>query len=164
MSKPGPTEVDINVGARIRLRRKALGITQSMLADALGLTFQQVQKYERGVNRISTGVLVKIAQRLDCQVSDLLGEEGGGAAEAIAPAVLVTPGAVDLLDVYSRIPSRPARAALLSVARALADEADEDATAAHAPAECARRPEPALTALLDNPLTGRAAAELVATA
>ena len=133
MAKPGPGPLDLNVGARIRLRRKALGITQSQLADALGLTFQQVQKYERGVNRVSASVLVKIAQRLDSPVAYLLGEEGGGLAEAIVPSVLVTPGAVELLEIYSKIPDRRARAALLSVAKALACEvavAQDEADAA----------------------------------
>jgi transcriptional regulator with XRE-family HTH domain len=119
MAKPGPGPLDLNVGARIRLRRKALGITQSELAQALGLTFQQVQKYERGVNRVSASVLVKIAQRLECPVSYLLGEEGGGQHEQIAPSVMVTPGAVELLEIYARIKDRRARAALLSVAKAL---------------------------------------------
>jgi transcriptional regulator with XRE-family HTH domain len=132
MAKPGPGPLDLNVGARIRLRRKALGITQSQLADALGLTFQQVQKYERGVNRVSASVLVKIAQRLDCPVSYLLGEEGGGQAEAIVPSVLVTPGAVELLEIYAKIPDRRARAALLSVAKALACEAGVEAEEANA--------------------------------
>jgi transcriptional regulator with XRE-family HTH domain len=135
MAKPGPGPMDLNVGARIRLRRKALGITQSQLAEALGLTFQQVQKYERGVNRVSASVLVKIAQRLDCPVSFLLGEEGGGAAEQIAPSVMVTPGAVELLEIYAKIGDRRARAALLSVAKALACESaafetEEEANAA----------------------------------
>jgi len=122
MAKPGPGPMDLNVGARIRLRRKVLGITQSQLAEALDLTFQQVQKYERGVNRVSASVLVKIAKRLECPVSYLLGEEGGGEYEQIAPSVMVTPGAVELLEVYARIGDRRARAALLSVAKALACE------------------------------------------
>lgn len=120
MAKPGPGPLDLNVGARIRLRRKALGITQGQLAEALGLTFQQVQKYERGVNRVSAGVLVKIARRLDMPVAALLGEEGGGAHEQIAPSVMVTRGAVELLEVYAAIGDRQARAALLAVARSLA--------------------------------------------
>jgi hypothetical protein len=78
-------------------------------------------------------VLVKIAQRLDCPVSYLLGEEGGGAHEQIAPSVMVTPGAVELLEIYAKIPDRRARAALLSVAKALACEsapaADEEVAA-----------------------------------
>lgn len=139
MSKPGPGPLDLNVGARIRLRRKALGITQSDLAAALGLTFQQVQKYERGVNRVSAGVLVKIARRLDCPVSYLLGEEGGGQHEQIAPSVMVTPGAVELLEVYGRIRGRKPRASLLSVARALAElQTDEDDDTLQLPLPSAR--------------------------
>ncbi len=127
MAKPGPGPLDLNVGARIRLRRKTLGITQSDLAEALGLTFQQVQKYERGVNRVSASVLVKIARRLDCPVAFLLGEEGGGAVEAIAPATMVTPGAVELLETYAKIGDRRSRSALLAVARALAGMEAEEA-------------------------------------
>ena len=52
-----PNPVDIHVGTRVRLRRKQLGVSQERLADALGLTFQQVQKYERGANRISASKL-----------------------------------------------------------------------------------------------------------
>lgn len=133
MAKPGPGPLDLNVGARIRLRRKTLGITQSELAEALDLTFQQVQKYERGVNRVSASVLVKIARRLETPVAFLLGEDGGGAAEAIAPSVMVTPGAVELLETYAKIGDRRARAALLSVAKALAaveEKHEEEATAA----------------------------------
>ena len=52
-----PNPVDIHVGTRVRLRRKQLGVSQERLAEALGLTFQQVQKYERGANRISASKL-----------------------------------------------------------------------------------------------------------
>ena len=120
MAKPGPGPVDLEVGARIRLRRKALGITQSDLAEALELTFQQVQKYERGVNRVSATALVKIANRLECPVTYLLGEDGGGSAEAIPPSALVAPGATELLEAYAKIHCSRSRAALLAVARALA--------------------------------------------
>jgi len=120
VAKPGPGPVDLEVGARIRLRRKTLGITQSDLAEALGLTFQQVQKYERGVNRVAATVLVKIAKRLECPLTLLLGEDGGGAAEAIPPSTLVAPGATELLEAYAKIHCGRSRAALLSVARALA--------------------------------------------
>jgi transcriptional regulator with XRE-family HTH domain len=64
-----PHRVDLHVGALIRARRKALGISQSQLADALGLTFQQVQKYERGSNRVSSSKLYEIAQKLDTPLS-----------------------------------------------------------------------------------------------
>jgi transcriptional regulator with XRE-family HTH domain len=63
-----PDPIDVEVGARIRVRRKYLSLSQSALAEALGLTFQQVQKYERGANRVSASMLVKIATRLDTTV------------------------------------------------------------------------------------------------
>jgi len=120
VAKPGPTKVDEEVGRRIRARRKELGVTQAALAQALGLTFQQVQKYERGANRCSSGVLVKIAKRLDAPVSYLLGEEGDRGHDQIPPRALASAGAVELLEVYARIPNSAARKALLNVATALA--------------------------------------------
>lgn len=57
--------IDVHVGQMIRARRKILGISQERLADELGLTFQQVQKYERGTNRVSASKLVQIAMALD---------------------------------------------------------------------------------------------------
>ena len=59
-----PNAIDVHVGIKIRARRKLLGISQEKLADTLGLTFQQVQKYERGANRVSCSKLVLIAQAL----------------------------------------------------------------------------------------------------
>src|SRR3954470_9759921 len=59
-----PNPVDLHVGARIRMRRKILGVSQERLADDLGLTFQQVQKYERGANRVSASKLYEIARSL----------------------------------------------------------------------------------------------------
>jgi len=53
----GPNPIDVHVGRRLRLRRKELGISQERLADGLGLTFQQVQKYERGANQVSASKL-----------------------------------------------------------------------------------------------------------
>jgi transcriptional regulator with XRE-family HTH domain len=66
---PSPDPIDVHVGAKVRLRRKQLGLSQSALAEALGLTFQQDQKYERGANRVSASMLVRIARRLDVQIS-----------------------------------------------------------------------------------------------
>ncbi len=64
--KPNP--IDVHVGARVRLRRTLLGITQEKLGEALGLTFQQVQKYERGANRVSASRLFDMARVLDVPV------------------------------------------------------------------------------------------------
>ncbi len=66
-SKPDP--IDVHVGSRVRLRRTLLGMSQEKLGDALGLTFQQIQKYERGANRIGASRLYKIAKILNVPVS-----------------------------------------------------------------------------------------------
>src|SRR5271154_1993055 len=63
-----PNPVDLHVGARIRLRRRMQGVSQERLAEALGLTFQQVQKYERGANRVSASKLYEIARALHVPV------------------------------------------------------------------------------------------------
>ncbi len=64
-----PDPIDIHVGFRVRMRRTLLGISQEKLGDGLGLTFQQIQKYERGANRIGSSRLYKLSQILDVPVS-----------------------------------------------------------------------------------------------
>src|SRR5271170_2236566 len=64
-----PNPIDVHVGLQVRLRRKELKISQEKLAESLGLTFQQVQKYERGANRISASKLYEIARALRAPVS-----------------------------------------------------------------------------------------------
>lgn len=64
-----PHFIDVHVGARVRLRRRQMGIAQQQLADALALTFQQVQKYENGANRISASKLYQIARKLEVPVA-----------------------------------------------------------------------------------------------
>lgn len=68
-SQDGPDPIDIHVGARVRLRRTLMGFSQSQLGEAVGLTFQQIQKYERGANRISASMLHHLGQVLDVPVS-----------------------------------------------------------------------------------------------
>lgn len=65
----GPAPVDVLVGERVRLRRTLLGMSQTTLADALNVSFQQVQKYEKGVNRLSASGLWQVANVLDVSVS-----------------------------------------------------------------------------------------------
>ena len=65
----GPRPVDVHVGSRIRLRRTLLGISQEKLGEALGLTFQQIQKYERGANRVGASRLYEFSKILDIQIS-----------------------------------------------------------------------------------------------
>lgn len=68
MQKKSPNEIDKHLGSRVRARRIMLGMSQEKLADALGLTFQQVQKYEKGVNRIGASRLLHIAGILDVSI------------------------------------------------------------------------------------------------
>jgi transcriptional regulator with XRE-family HTH domain len=122
-------QIDVGVGARIRIRRRELGVTQAMLAEHLGLTFQQVQKYERGANRVSASMLVRTAERLGCTVGYLVGEDGGAAGELDGAqlARLATTGVAELVDAFNAIESPRARAALMKLARSMAEgDADTD--------------------------------------
>lgn len=78
----GPDPIDITVGARVRIRRRWMGLSQSQLAKALGITFQQVQKYEKGTNRVSASMLVRTAEKLETSVAALVGEDGSAPVEA----------------------------------------------------------------------------------
>ena len=80
-----PSPVDVHVGARTRVRRTLLGMTQTDLGDALGLTFQQVQKYERGTNRVGAGRLYDLARVLDVSVEYFF-DELSPDARASSPA------------------------------------------------------------------------------
>ena len=68
-TKGTPDSVDVHVGQRLRVRRSLLGMSQEKLSDAIGLTFQQIQKYERGVNRISAGRLFQFSKILDVPIA-----------------------------------------------------------------------------------------------
>ena len=117
--------IDIAVGARIRFRRKVLGISQNELAAHLGLTFQQVQKYERGTNRVSASMLVHTARRLGTTVASLVGEDEVDAASQPILEALSVPGAIDLLEAYASMKSTRQRRVLVDLARSIArDDAE----------------------------------------
>jgi len=123
----GPNAIDVHVGARLRLCRKSQGMSQGALASQLGMTFQQVQKYERGVNRISASVLFTIAQVLKVPVSHffegLPGQVSQHHGEAgPTPAFMMTPGAPELVSTFPRLPNARARHAVMTLVRALAAE------------------------------------------
>jgi transcriptional regulator with XRE-family HTH domain len=119
-----PDPIDVEVGTRIRIRRKSLAISQSTLAEALGLTFQQVQKYERGANRVSASVLVRIAARLETSVSALVGEKDSTRHEPDVYSHLVAPGALELLDSYARLSPPELQRAVVHLVRTMVGEAD----------------------------------------
>ena len=110
MSVKRPDPVDIEVGHRIRIERLARGLSQTALANQLGVTFQQVQKYEKGVNRVGAGRLTKIAEVLGIEVStffgakDALNTEGAKESGEASPLKLLTvSGAFRLLRAYGDI-------------------------------------------------------------
>mgnify|MGYP001810067219 CR=1 FL=1 len=96
--------VDAHVGARIRTRRMLLGMSQSKLGEALGLTFQQVQKYEHGVNRITAGMLYQLSRTLDVPISFFFDCYESVEGAAAPTTVLAAPG-----DGESQISRREAR-------------------------------------------------------
>jgi transcriptional regulator with XRE-family HTH domain len=110
MSVKSPDKVDREVGDRIRAQRQAANLSQTILADNLGVSFQQVQKYEKGINRVGAGRLTKIAQVLGVPLGTLLGAEYEGKASrdaspsADSPLMLLTtPGARELLRSYGKL-------------------------------------------------------------
>lgn len=120
---PHPT--DLHVGAEIARRRIAAGANQSDLGRALGVTFQQVQKYEKGTNRVSASKLQMAADFLGCRVGDLFPNPNAAPPEPAAVGFWSVSGAVPLSEAYRRM-APDSRRALLSVARAF-DAADNPA-------------------------------------
>ena len=123
--------MDVALGRNIRIRRKSLGLSQSTLASAVGLTFQQVQKYESGANRVSFSKLVEISKALNCRVAYLIEGLDGGEAPPPVPEgendLLSTTGALELLELYAQIHSPRLRRALIAVSGALSSSAEPDA-------------------------------------
>ncbi len=120
--------IDVSVGARIRMRRRELGVSQGVLAQHLGLTFQQVQKYERGANRVSASMLVRTAEKLETSVAHLIGETDdpsvlGSPETATQPTevnrFLMNPDALRFLQAMNKLP-RGQRAKLISLAVTMA--------------------------------------------
>lgn len=124
MTTTGPDPIDLAVGTRIRIRRRYLKVSQDDLAAALGLTFQQIQKYERGENRVSASMLVRIAGRLETSVAALVGEDAPSGEDSAMLAALTLPGALDLLHAYANAGPKTQRA-LLGLAQSLL-AAEED--------------------------------------
>jgi len=124
-STKAPDPMDIALGAAVRIRRRTLGISQEALAEQCGVSFQQIQKYENGANRISFSRLVQIARALKCRVVDLMDVLDGPDRETTADLDLLarvrTPGAVELLKAYEEMPPE-ARSALLALLRTFAGQ------------------------------------------
>ena len=108
--KSGP--LDAMVGARIRMLRVNRGISQTVLAERIGVTFQQVQKYERGANRVGASRLAQIASVLDVSVGEFFESSRAGPPGLNSPVhLLAEPGAWRVLKAYARTPSPRVRPA-----------------------------------------------------
>jgi transcriptional regulator with XRE-family HTH domain len=121
-----PNPIDVHVGNRIRMRRLLLGMNQETLANALGLTFQQVQKYEGGANRVSASRLSAMAEILGVPISYFFGDLQSDEAE-ISPEdqrwrdYLQRPETIEFIRLYYAIPDERARQQFLEMTKALAD-------------------------------------------
>jgi len=117
--------MDVQLGAVIRRRRRELGVSQSAMGEKIGVSFQQVQKYERGVNRVSFSALVKIADALKCRAVDLVADaEQSGLGEA--PRQKHPVECARLVQLFDGIPASDLRQAVLKIAEALAERAARD--------------------------------------
>lgn len=132
---PSPNKLDIALGLRIRRRRNELGVSQTALAEAIGLTFQQVQKYESGFNRISFSRLVGIAHALQCRVTDLIGDlDDAGMPNPLFrldTTHLRVRGAPELLAAYAAIPAALKRLILKMVIEIAKDQTERRPQLAH---------------------------------
>ena len=111
------TEVDQTVGARITAMRKAKGLSQADLGIAVGVTFQQIQKYEKGINRVGASRLQQIAKGLDVAVAILFEDAAETAKQPQDMLLLSTPGAVTLLKAFAEIENEALRRNVLAIVR-----------------------------------------------
>jgi transcriptional regulator with XRE-family HTH domain len=144
MSTKAPNPVDKYVGSRVRMRRIMLGMSQEKLGEALGLTFQQIQKYEKGTNRVGASRLQQISEVLQVPVSFLF--DGGpsgvavseGSAESASPAYiadfLATSEGLALTRAFTRIADSKLRRSIVDLVEQIADRecAGDDQKAAKA--------------------------------
>ena len=121
----GPNPIDVEVGKRIRTYRLAAGHSQTTLADALGLTFQQIQKYEKGINRVAPSRLEVIARVSKVPVTAFYPsmDDKKGGAPTLPFDTLRMHGAQDLLAAYSKVKGSNVRSALVALAEAMAGNA-----------------------------------------
>jgi transcriptional regulator with XRE-family HTH domain len=120
-----PNPVDVHVGKRIRMRRLLLGMNQETLAKALGLTFQQVQKYEGGANRVSASRLSETATILGVPIAFFFGDLQAGdgpqsAADRQRREHMERPETIELIRLYYAIPDSKVRLQFLDMVKAVA--------------------------------------------
>ena len=126
-NKKQPNPIDIHVGSRVRLRRMMLGMSQEKLGEALGITFQQIQKYEKGQNRIGASRLFQLAHALSAPIGYFFeGLPGDGAAgPAIEPDViqsLTSPEGMQLHMAFQKLRSLQTRRKVVELLTAMAED------------------------------------------
>jgi transcriptional regulator with XRE-family HTH domain len=136
MSTKAPNPVDRHVGSRVRMRRIMLGMSQEKLGDALGLTFQQVQKYEKGTNRVGASRIQQISEILQVPVSFLFEGSPSGASgsegfsEATSPAYvadfLATSEGLALTRAFTRISDPRLRRSIVELVEQIASRESPD--------------------------------------
>ena len=119
--------IDVQVGLNIKRRRRDLGMSQTAIGDVLGVSFQQVQKYENGMNRVSASMLQKIADVLGVPVASLFPPRPAGAQQADvsgggAHITIRPPDEVDLGVAFAGIESRRVKKQILALVQAIAEE------------------------------------------
>jgi transcriptional regulator with XRE-family HTH domain len=125
--------IDIQVGNRVRIRRMLIGMSQERLGDLLGLTFQQVQKYEKGVNRIGAGRLFEVSRILNVPVDffyeGVAAQSGGGELENAPPVMeFVSSGeGLQLALAFMKIKDLKVRKRMLDLVKSLAGEEEQKA-------------------------------------
>jgi transcriptional regulator with XRE-family HTH domain len=134
--KPDP--LDSVVGAKIRIFRANRGLSQTALAQAIGVTFQQVQKYESGTNRVGAGRLSRIAVVLGVSIGQLF-ESSDNAGDATSPfRLLAEPGALRLLKAFSRTSDPRVRRGITLLLESFADQKSAQKSAIKRPANVKR--------------------------
>lgn len=134
-TKKTPNPIDIHVGARVRLRRTMLGLSQEKLGESLGITFQQIQKYEKGANRIGASRLQKLSEILKTPVSfffeDAPGStpnSEGGFADGESPNYVVdflsSSEGLQLNKAFANIKDPKVRKKIIDLVRSLSDEGE----------------------------------------
>ncbi len=125
-SSSAPNPIDVHVGRRLRARRELLGMSQEKLGQAVGLTFQQVQKYERGANRIGASRLYQFARVLNVSIAYFFAELGQATGpanandEPLGDDTIMRREVLRLLQSYLRIADPQVRKRLLDLAKSLA--------------------------------------------
>lgn len=133
INKKAPNPIDIHVGARVRLRRLMLGLSQEKLGEGLGITFQQVQKYEKGTNRVGASRLQAISTILDVKPSfffegidsDQAPSSGAEIEVSGLNGFISSKEGVELNRAFAKIQDANTRKKIVALVRALANVADE---------------------------------------